>query len=91
MLVVKVELWSAVTGEREELSRMYIANKGDSGVPKRGNYKVAVCRKGVKTCPWYEDAPAAVREGEVLDYPRLSYSVWRLVTKALKSCFPEEK
>lgn len=91
MLVVKVELHSAVTGQVTELGRTYIWNDGTSKIRERGNYKAAVCRKGS-----YDPAAAiregkALRYGEVKDYPRLSYNVWRLVSRALLSCFPEER
>jgi hypothetical protein len=29
--------------------------------------------------------------GEVKDYPRQAYNVWRLVIRALRACFPEER
>lgn len=35
--------------------------------------------------------PKAARTGHVGDYPRLSYNVWRLIIRALRSAFPEEK
>ena len=31
-----------------------------------------------------------VRMGQVIDYARNSYNVWRLVARALKAAFPEE-
>ena len=85
MIVVKIELWGAVTGVRKEIGRMYITNRGTSLDPKRGNYDVAVCRRGST------DGRKPTRKGEVLDYPRLSYNVWRLITRALLSAFPEER
>ncbi len=90
MLVVKVELHSALTGLVTEIGRAYIANDG-TGSDESGNYKVAVCRKGSTRKPWGEDAVAPTREGRVDGYPRLSYPVWRLVCRALRSCFPEEQ
>lgn len=89
MIVVKVELHSAITGQIKEIGRAYIWNVG--GSPERGDYEAAVCRKGSF------DALAAIRHGkalrygEVKDYPRRSYNVWRLVSRAIRSCFPEEK
>ena len=83
MIVVKVELHSAITGKIAEIGRTYIYNKG--GTRARGDYAVNVCRKGSRN--FYN----AARRGEVLDYPRLSYNVWRLVSRALRSAFPEEK
>lgn len=90
MIVVKIELWSAVTGKVKEIGRMYIANDGSSDNPKRGDYKVKVCRKGSFDYPGWDDLKTT-REGRVENYPRLSYNVWRLVTRALKACFPEER
>lgn len=98
MIVVKIELWSARTREKSEIGRMYIANSG--GTHKRGDYRVAVCHKGAdfEKVPreiWPEDQapnnPKAGRVGEVLNYPRLSYNVWRLISRALRSAFPEEE
>lgn len=41
-----------------------------------------------------EDHPypdKVLRKGEVHAYPRLAYNIWRLVMRALRSAFPEEK
>jgi len=89
MIVVKVELWSAVTGEHEELGRMYVANDGTSSSRTKGNYNVKVARKGSFKYDGWEEIKTT-RTGRVEKYPRLSYNVWRLITKALKSAFPEE-
>lgn len=83
MIVIKVELWPwGFESRKRELGRMHITNDG-SGTAKRGDYKVAVMRKGTTN--------KVQREGEVKDYPRQSYTVWRLVQRALRSAFPEEK
>ena len=37
------------------------------------------------------DGPKPTREGHVADYPRLRHSVWKLVLRALKASFPEER
>lgn len=96
MIVVKLELWPRGSErDAKEIGRMYIANDGTRG-PSRGDYQVAVCRKGSTKVPremfaLEYDLPKAARTGHVLNYPRLSYNVWRLITRALKSAFPEEK
>ena len=100
MLVIKIELHSARTGKVDEIGRMLIANEG-SGDAQRGDYSVHVLRRGsIKVAPRiseYLGPLGAVkfkgtqRWGEVKNYPRLSYSVWRLVSRALRSAFPEEK
>lgn len=89
MLVVKIELWSAATGQTSEIGRMYIRNDG-TGARSKGNYDVKVTRKGSFEYNGWEEIKT-VRTGRVEDYPRLSYNVWRLIARLLKSAFPEEK
>lgn len=84
MIVVKVELHSALTGKVSELGRMVISNDGGSRGAKRSDYTARVCRKGST------DFTSPMRTGEVKDWPRLSYNIWRLVCRSLKSAFPEE-
>ena len=95
MLVVKIELWPGGFEDhprKAEIGRMYIANDGE-GTVERGNYTAAVCRRGSTTVPQplSEVGPRATRVGLVKDYPRLAYNVWRLIARALRSAFPEEK
>lgn len=80
MLVVKVELHNANTGEVSEIGRAVIAND-DTGTSRAGNYDVKQ-RDG-------EPSNAAIwtqpdREGRVEGHPRAE-PVWSLVAKALKS------
>ncbi len=82
MIIVTIELQSAITNKRSKLGVMHICNDG-TGTVKRGNYFAHIMRKGSWNKP--------VRLGKVKDYPRASYSVWRLVMRALKDAFPEEK
>jgi hypothetical protein len=92
VLVVKIELWKRGNPQdKEEIGRMYIANVG--GTKERGNYDVSVCKRGNYDVPKHlnPDGPEPVRIGYVGNYPRLTYNVWRLVVRALKSCFPEER
>ena len=94
MLVVKVELWSAVTGKVSELGRMYLANDG-SLHGSRGSYDIKVARRGSKQPQSIRQFKGwgsikTTRTGRVENYPRASYNVWRLITRALKSAFPEE-
>jgi hypothetical protein len=91
MLIVKIELHSAIDGRVEEIGRMYIANDG-TGTPSKSDYNVAVCRKGITGTPENLGGfEAAARTGRVLDYSRKSYNVWRLVSRALLATFPEEQ
>lgn len=102
MIVVRVELWPHGREQfATELGRTYIANDGTAH-GDRGNYNVAVCRKGstdvpieiypdnLREHPKYKDKPNARRAGRVEDYPRASYVIWRLVAQALLAAFPEE-
>ena len=83
MLVVRVELWSAVTGEKSELARMVIDNVG-SGTPQLGDYRVRTLRgRSAEALTRAMYAGAVQREGEVLRHPRLREHVWNLVAKAL--------
>lgn len=95
MIVVKIELHSAITGVVKVIGEMVIANDG-SRLHDRGNYDVAVLRKGATWTELmdkgFDEADKVVaRRGRVEDYPRLSYNVWRLVSRAIRSAFPEEK
>jgi len=100
MIVVKVELHGAMSGRVTELGRMLIGNMGDA-TGSRGDYEARVLRRRathlgkvgeVGDSPFiqWKDAPVT-RTGEVKNYPRLSYNIWRLVLRALRSSFPEEK
>lgn len=91
MLVVTVALHSARTGKTEVLGQAIIDNTSGGGTGRhaaRADYRVRVGRKGSDLRAIAEKPQ---REGEVRNYPRLSYSVWRLVIRALLSAFPEER
>ena len=80
MIVVRVELHSAITGKLTELARMRICNIG--GTKTRGDYSVEVLRGRDKETL---DAGTVLKAAEVLNHPRLSQHVWNLVAKALAS------
>jgi hypothetical protein len=82
MLVVTINLHSAITGEVSELGRMIIANDG-SGDSEVGNYDVRLARKGVTDNRKIYHTP--LREGRVLRHFRGKQPVWNLVKKALDS------
>ena len=84
MIVVKVELHSGVTGGVTQLGEMHISNNCDHPEhPKRGNYTAEIMRKGASY--------SVLRKGHVKDFPRQAYNVWRLVFRALRATFPEER
>lgn len=88
MLVVRVELHSAITGKVTEIGRTYIYNVG--GTTEVGEYEVKVAKEENFDEGLRATLDDPMREGEVKDYPRLDYNVWRLVSRALRSAFPEE-
>jgi len=86
MIVVKIELWpKGIENKAREIGRMTLHNLPLRTMmnPKRGDYEVHVMRRGNKSKP--------LRTGIVEDYPRQSYNIWRLIARALKVTFPEEK
>lgn len=82
MIVVKVELWSAVTGQKTELARMEIANDGAHPNPRRGNYTVRTLRGRSE-----EDLNRRTtqKSAKVDNWPRLALHVWNLVAESLKN------
>lgn len=82
MIVVTVHLVSAQTGKVSEIGRMHISNVAVREEGSRCDYDVKVMKRDTKA--------KVQRSGEVKNWPRESYSVWRLVCRALKSAFSEE-
>jgi len=90
VIIITVELWSAVTHKKHVLGQAIIANDGTETSAKLGSYDVKVARKSdVGDFPKIWRSP--LRQGRVEKYPRLSYNIWRLVSRALRVAFPEEK
>lgn len=84
MIVVRVELWSAVTGEVSELARMTIDNVG--GTRELGDYRARTMRgRSAEALHRAMLRGVIQREGKVLRHPRLREHVWNLVGKALCS------
>lgn len=84
MIIIKVELWSAVDGSQEELARMVIDNVG--GTQTRGNYRARtlIGRSKEALDRALKGKPMKVqREGAVIGHARLKEHVWNLVAKAL--------
>lgn len=76
MLVVKIELHSAITGKITEIGSMKLWNTG-AGTRRRGDYRAELLsgRCKAKLNP----------RGEVRDYPRLSYTAWELLRQMLNN------
>ncbi|KIZ39056.1 MULTISPECIES: hypothetical protein [Rhodopseudomonas] len=78
MIVVRVELHSAISGKVTEIARMLICNIG--GTNRRGNYQVETLRGRDKEAL---DRRSVNRKAVVTNYPRLDLHVWHLVARAL--------
>lgn len=79
MIIVRVELHSARTGEVTELARMHIANAG-TGTPDRRNYDVRTLYGRGKA---HLDHGKVQRRDFVSDWPAQQIHVWNLVHEAL--------
>lgn len=77
MIVVRVELHSAITGKVKEIGRMIIANEGVNETGSQGDYSGKVMRK-----PNFE---TVIRHGAVFKHQRLALPVWVLVRKMLEN------
>lgn len=78
MIVVRVELHSAITRKVTEIARMRIRNAG--GTADIGNYSAETLRGRSRE---QLDRGECQRGGEVKAYPRLRIHVWHLVARAL--------
>ncbi len=95
MIVVSIDMWPLGNESAQyPLGRMYIVNQESTSTrnPNRGDYLAAVCRRGSRDLPQPidPDGPQSTRAGVISDYPRLSYNVWRLISRAMHVTFPEE-
>lgn len=85
MLVVKVELHSARTGEIEELARMLICNDARRSLenPRRGTYNCYSLRKGSDPKNAEVLRKSILRRCTLQDFPRSALHVWNMVAEAL--------
>jgi hypothetical protein len=80
MIVLKLELHSALDGSIEELGRMYIYNDG-TGTQEIGNYNAKIMRKGIK-----DQFGPVYKTGYVFNHARKRDVIWKLILKAIQSC-----
>lgn len=78
MLVVKIELHSAVTGKVTTLATGKIVNTG-AGTPTQGNYRIEL--RDAAGRPW--------RSGTVEGFPRKRLLAWDLLYRALRNLIAE--
>lgn len=75
MIVIKIELVSAIHPSRSrEIGRMEIGNDG-AGTEERGDYVVRLMRRGT--------IDRVQKTAAVKNFPRISTPVWSLVARAL--------
>ncbi len=84
MIIVRVELHSAIDGQKTELARMMIDNVG--GTPTIGNYRCRTYRgRSAEDLDRAMFTDSVTREGSVEGHRRLDLHVWHLVSKALQA------
>lgn len=82
MIIIRVELWSAVNGQRTELARMMIDNIG--GTNQRGDYAARTyVGRSAAALDQAMLKDRIAHKGEVRGHARLRLHVWHLVAKAL--------
>ena len=72
MIVIRVELHSAITGKVTTLGKAVICNDG-TGTRTRGNYTMALSGKDGKP----------MKHAQITNWPRLSKHVWALIARML--------
>lgn len=84
MIVIRVELWSAIDGQKTEIARAMIHNVG--GTNKTGDYQGEAYR-GRSEAALNEAMrkQTVTRRGKVDGHRRLDLHVWHLVGKMLAS------
>lgn len=82
MIVVRVELWSAIDGRKTELARMHIANDGRAtiGNPRLGDYQGETFIGRDRTAL---DKGRVSKRGTVRGWRRHDFHVWNLVAAML--------
>jgi len=86
VIVVRVELWSAVTGQRTELARMRISNDGRATLndPELGTYRGETLRgRSEQALDSAHQHNEVTRSGRVERFPRVKLHVWFLVARML--------
>jgi len=84
MIVIRVELWSAIDGQKTEIARAMIHNTG--GGLKVGNYHGETYRgRNRGALDRAMNRRAIIRTGAVIGHRRLDLHVWHLVAKMLSA------
>lgn len=81
MIVIKLELHSAIDGSVTQFGEAHICNDG-TGTPEIGNYDLIIMKPNSRTL-W--------KTGRVIGFKRKRYSVWKLLFYALGSMLQNGK
>ncbi|MCA0208154.1 MAG: hypothetical protein LCH74_03740 [Proteobacteria bacterium] len=82
MIVIRVELWSAIDGQKTEIARAMINNVG--GTLKVGDYQGETYRgRSVDALNTAMRRQQVTRSGTVTGHRRLDLHVWHLLAKML--------
>lgn len=79
MIVIRIELWSARTGQKTELARMEICND-ETGDTRRRNYMARTLR-GRSTAALNQRRTQ--RTGTLTNWPSESVHIWNMVAAVL--------
>lgn len=82
MIVVRVELWSAIDGSKTELARMHISNDGEASTtnPRLGTY---VGESFVGRNADTLNKRRVSKRGRVVNWRRADFHIWNLVRRML--------
>lgn len=89
MIVIRVELHSAKTGNVTEIGTMLLANDGTSDDPAVGNYDVWLGGKAHKGRK-FAIRKKPLRTARVEGYRRKSNVIWKLVKRAVEALYAKE-
>ena len=83
MIIVTVQKQNEKTGNSTLIGRMIL--KETSRSKKKANYHVILGRKNQAL---RDTLDSPMRVCEVLEYPRKSYVIWKLIVRALSTLYP---
>ena len=88
MIVIKIELHSAVTHKVTKLGEAVITNEGLLLPGNRCNYKLHIARKCHSVADILYNGKKPVRTGRARNWPRASKTVWQLLQHTLNTAYP---
>ena len=89
MIVIKIELHSAITGKITSLGEAVICNQGVEYQKRRFDYVFQIARKGKTVRDVLTGKSKPTREAVVSRWPRDQKTVWQLLQRALNEAYGE--